>query len=218
MNKRSDQWGGTTDNRFRIVREILSDARKAVGDYPILAKINAYEKSKDGMDIKEAVRTSKLLEEFGCDGIEVSSGIVEDGFWTARGGFPFDIIAEDDFRLKGLPKMVKPIIRVSLEKRFASPEPYELFNLSSAERIKKEVNIPVIVVGGIKKSVNIKAIIENDKCDFVSMSRPFIIEPDIVNKFKEGSQTESKCIYCNYCLIGMETHPLRCYYGKLRAD
>jgi 2,4-dienoyl-CoA reductase-like NADH-dependent reductase (Old Yellow Enzyme family) len=34
------------------------------------------------------------------------------------------------------------------------------------------------------------------------MSRPFIIDPDIVNKFKEGKQSESGCINCNYCLIG----------------
>lgn len=47
------------------------------------------------------------------------------------------------------------------------------------------------------------------------MSRPFIIEPNIVNKFKEGKRSESRCINCNYCLIGGEEHPLKCYYGKL---
>ncbi|MBU4440461.1 MAG: hypothetical protein L6276_03970 [Acetobacterium sp.] len=57
-------------------------------DYPMLAKINAYEKSADGMRIDEAAKIAKMLEENGCDAIEVSSGIVEDGFWFARGEFP----------------------------------------------------------------------------------------------------------------------------------
>lgn len=47
------------------------------------------------------------------------------------------------------------------------------------------------------------------------MSRPFIIEPNIVNKFKEVKRSESRCINCNYCLIGGEEHPLKYYYGKL---
>ena len=47
------------------------------------------------------------------------------------------------------------------------------------------------------------------------MSRPFIIEPDIVRKFQEGKQTASRCIMCNYCALMIETDKVRCYYGKL---
>ena len=70
------------------------------------------------------------------------------------------------------------------------------------KRLKKAVNIPVIVVGGITNLGDIESIINNNKCDMVSMSRPFIIEPDLVNKFKTGKQTQSKCIQCNFCIIG----------------
>ena len=77
------------------------------------------------------------------------------------------------------------------------------------------MSIPVIVVGGIRKLEDIKNIIEKERCDFVSMSRPFIIEPNLVKKFKEGSQSESKCINCNYCSVGSEKHPLKCYYGRI---
>ena len=54
-----------------------------------------------------------------------------------------------------------------------------------------------------------------DDIDFVSMSRPFIIEPNIVDKFNKGTQKTSKCVMCNYCAIIGEEKPLRCYYGKL---
>ena len=215
MNKRKDQWGGSTENRFRIVKEILLRAKKTVGNYPILAKINACEKSNNGMNIDEAVRISKYLQEFGCHAIEVSCGIAEDGFWGIRGNYPFEIVAVDNYRMKNIPTILKSFIKPILKKQFESPKPYELYNLDNAEKIKKQVDIPVIVVGGIRNIDEIKNIIENNKCDFVSMSRPFIIESDIVNKFKEGKQTQSKCINCNYCLIGGEERPLRCYYGKL---
>ena len=142
---------------------------------------------------------------------------MEDSFLTSRGEkIPFEIMKRDNETVKSIPKMLFPIIKPIVTKRLASPKPYELFNLDSAKRIQKEVNIPVIVVGGIKKIEQIKDIIENNKCEFVSMSRPFIIEPNIVNKFKEGKQSESRCIDCNYCLIGIEKRPLRCYYGKVK--
>jgi 2,4-dienoyl-CoA reductase-like NADH-dependent reductase (Old Yellow Enzyme family) len=215
MNKRNDRWGKTTENRFRIVREILIQSRQRVGDYPILAKINGFEKSGDGMTIAEAIKIAQLLEEVGCDGIEVSSGIVEDGFWFARGDFPYEMIDRDNyFRLKQIPGFLRPLIKPVLKRRLESPQPYSLYNLDSAEKIKKAVGIPVIVVGGIRKLEEIKDIIENDRCDFVSMARPFIIEPDIVNKFRVGQQQESKCINCNFCVIGIDARPLKCYYGK----
>lgn len=75
----------------------------------------------------------------------------------------------------------------------------------SGKMIKKQVNIPVIVVGGI---------IENQWVDMISLSRPLIIEPSFVRKMQEGKSEESKCIECNYCLIGSLYMPLRCYYGK----
>lgn len=215
MNKRKDRWGGTTENRFRIVKEILNQSRKRVGDYPMLAKINAYEKSADGMRIDEAVKIAKMLEENGCDAIEVSSGIIEDGFWFARGEFPFEIIAAENFRLKAIPRFLHPLVRTVLKKQMDSPQPYSLYNLESAQQIKKQLEIPVIVVGGIHKLAEINDIIENNRCDFVSMARPFIIEPNIVNKFREGKQLESKCINCNFCVIGIDARPFKCYYGKI---
>lgn len=215
MNKRKDKWGGNTINRFRIIKEILIRARKKVGDYPILVKMNGHEKSKDGLKTEEAVVIAKYLEEFGCNAIEVSCGILEEGFFCIRGDFPFDMLAKNNEQIKKIPKFLHQIVKPVLKRIMGSTEPMFLYNLSSAEQIKKSVNIPVIVVGGIRKLEDIKSIIENNRCDYISMSRPFILEPNIVMKFKEGKQSEAKCINCNYCLIGVQTQPLKCYYGKI---
>lgn len=215
MNKRKDKWGGNLENRYRIVNDIMKLARERIGNYPILVKMNAYEKSKDGMKIEEAIKIAQLLEQSGCDAIEVSCGVAEEGFVTSRGDFPYDIICKYNHRISKLPKIIFPILKPVLKRTMTSPKPYSLYNLRNAEEIKRHVKIPVIVVGGIRKIKDIKDIIEQDKSDFVSMSRPFIIEADIVKKFKESRQTESKCINCNYCMIGTEIESLKCYFGRI---
>lgn len=215
MNKREDKWGGNTEKRFRIVAEVMERTRNRVGNYPILVKINGYEKSKDGLKVEEAVLIAKYLEKSSCNAIEVSCGIAEEGFMATRGDFPFDIIAKDNHLMKKISKIMYPIVNPILKHAYASPHPIHLYNLSCAMEIKKHVKIPIIVVGGIRRLNDIETIIEKEQCDFVSMSRPFIIEPTIARKFIESKQLKSKCIDCNYCQIGVEKNPVKCYYGKI---
>ncbi len=89
------------------------------------------------------------------------------------------------------------------------------YNVDSAERIKKKLDIPVVVVGSIRTLNDIENITETKGIDFVSLRRPFIIEPNIVNKFQERKAIESKCIDCGYCLLGVGTKKLKCYFGKI---
>jgi 2,4-dienoyl-CoA reductase-like NADH-dependent reductase (Old Yellow Enzyme family) len=96
------------------------------------------------------------------------------------------------------------------------PRQLSLYNLEAAEIIKKNVSIPVIVVGGIKRLADIEDIITNNRADYVAMSRAFIVEPDIVTRFQEKIQTESSCISCNYCITGIERMPFKCFYGKVK--
>jgi len=215
-NRRTDQWGGSTENKYRIVGEIFKRAQKLVGDYPILVKLNAYDGRKDGMRVEEAVKIALMLENSGCAAIEVSCGTVEDGLYTLRGKqLPVDAAMKYSFKYKSIPGFIKTIVKPVLKTVMKQPKPLLKYNLDAATTIKNAVSIPVIVVGGINNAEDIKIIIENKNLDFVSMSRPFIIEPDIVSKFNMGSQVISKCIMCNYCIVLAEDKPLKCHYGKL---
>jgi len=93
--------------------------------------------------------------------------------------------------------------------------PLNNYNVCAASEIKKNVNIPVIVVGGIRSFQDMQTIVGNDLADFVSMGRPFIIEPGIVNSLKNKTQTESACINCGFCLLSVTIKDVRCYYGKV---
>lgn len=215
-NRREDRWGGSTGNRYRIIDEIFRKAKAQVGDFPILAKINAYDGRKGGMRIDEAVRIAQMLENSGCAAIEVSCGVFEDGLLTVRSKeLPVEAIMAHTFKYKRLPGWVKRLSKPVLKKVAKQPKPLVKYNLRAAQKIKAAMKIPVIVVGGYNHLEDIEHAVENADIDFVSMCRPFIIEPDIVKKFENGTQSGSKCIMCNYCLIIAEEKPLRCYYGRL---
>jgi 2,4-dienoyl-CoA reductase-like NADH-dependent reductase (Old Yellow Enzyme family) len=197
-NRRKDRWGGSTENKFRIVGEIFKRAKEKVGEYPILVKMNAHDGRRKGMRIEEATLIAQMLEKSGCAAIEVSCGCFEDHLYTIRSEkLPAEAVMEYSFQYKKLPGFIKAIA------------------IPFAKTFMIQPNIPVIVVGGINNIDDINNIIENSRIDFVAMCRPFIIEPDIVSKFKKGTQAKSKCIMCNYCGIILEEQPLKCHYGRL---
>lgn len=216
MNRRKDKWGGSTENRYRIVAEIFKRAKSKTADFPILAKINGYDGRRNGMTVEEAVKIAKLLQISGCCAIEVSCGVVEDGLFMSRSEKnPVEAVFRYNFKFKRIPYFLRPIVTFFTNIVIPPVKPLRKYNVEAAMAIKKAVSIPVIVVGGIESIEDIADVIENKKADFVSMCRPFILEPDIVKKFKEGKQSQAKCIYCNYCTIGIEEESLRCYLGKL---
>lgn len=216
LNKRKDRWGGSVENRFRIVREILQRSREKVGRYPIWVKVSAFDENRNRKELEEIIKGCQLLQGDGCDAIEVSCGYGLKGLDTVRvPKIPLDAMLAllPDFKnYSSFKRSFFKIVAPLLIKRY---KPIYNYNVKSAERIKKNVNIPVIVVGGIRKLEDIKNIIENTDIDFVSMCRPFIIEPNIVNKFQENKSVESKCIDCGYCLFGVVSNKLKCYFGKI---
>ncbi len=215
-NRRTDKWGGSIENKFRIIQKIFDEAKPLVGNYPIIVKLNANDGRKNGMRIKEAVQIAKMLERAGCAGIEVSCGVYEDGLFTLRGDkLPLDAVFKYSFAYKSLPKFAKGIAKVIVPLITTKIKPYENYNVDYAGEIKKNVNIPVIVVGGIKTLDSINSILDEKKADFVSICRALIAEPNLIKKFHAGIQNESKCIDCNYCMIASEEKPLKCYRGRL---
>ena len=217
VNKRNDKWGGAIENRFRIVAEIMARARQKVGDYPILVKFSAYDGDKAGIRIDESIRIAELFQKAGFNALEVSCGGISDGFNAVRTtAIPTEALIGLIPWNQSLPILVKAIFKVTFPLLVKMHTPLHNFNVEAAAEIKKRVDIPIIVVGGIRKLADAEDIVEKKKADFVSMCRPFIIEPNIANKFKSGKQLESRCIDCGYCLMGVMGQQLRCYYGKLK--
>jgi 2,4-dienoyl-CoA reductase-like NADH-dependent reductase (Old Yellow Enzyme family) len=215
QNRRTDKWGGSTENRFRVIGEIIKRSKEKHRDFPIFIKINAYDFQENGMQEPEALKIAMLLEKAGCDGIEVSSGVGSDGFSTMRvPEKPIDaILGLTPFRKKS--SVAKFFISIIAPLRINLYTPIYNYNVCAASDVKKKVNIPVMVVGGIRTLQDMKAIVGNNLADFVSMGRPFIIEPGIVNSLKNKTQTESGCINCGYCIVSASIKEVKCYYGEV---
>ena len=218
LNKRRDQWGGNVENRFRILREILQRSREKVGRFPIWVKVSAFDEKRNKKELEEIIKGCQMLQENGCDAIEVSCGYGFKGFDTIRvPKIPVEAMLALLPNFKNYSLLKKDFFKIVAPLLIKKYKPIHNYNVNSAERIRKNVDIPVIVVGGIRKLSDIENIIENREIDFVSMCRPFIIEPNIVNKFQEHKAVESRCIDCGYCLFGIASKKLKCYFGKIEG-
>ena len=80
-----------------------------------------------------------------------------------------------------------------------------------AREVKKVVDVPVILVGGMRSFDIMEQIVQQGCADCVSMCRPFIREPDIINRWRKKDREPAKCISCNLCISRFRGEgPLRC--------
>ncbi len=217
-NRRTDEWGGSIENRCRIV-ELIIKGIKAKTKLPVWIKISAEDNRENGMNITSSVEICKRLEAAGCDAVEVSCGTVQDGMNTMRSKLmPMEAVFKYREPCASFPKILNKIalpMANLVNPLIKQPSPLENFNVGNGTIIKNNVSVPVIVVGGIHKVSDMEDIITTGKADFISMCRPFICEPNLVKKLKDGKD-EAKCIMCNYCGLVIEKEPTKCLYGKVK--
>lgn len=218
-NKRKDEYGGSLQNRMRIVKEIIEGARAKAGDFPIWVKLSATDKRKKGMNTDYSVKVVKLLEEYGVDAIEVSCGSVQDGMNTMRSKrFPMDAIFAYREPLASLPRVLNRIV-LAMAKLFnpliPQPKPLEMYNFPAAVALKQAVNTDLILVGGITSLSQMQEAL-NAGISAISMCRPFICEPNFAKKLKDGTSSKSSCIMCNCCGLVIEKEPVHCLMGKVK--
>jgi 2,4-dienoyl-CoA reductase-like NADH-dependent reductase (Old Yellow Enzyme family) len=218
-NKRRDRWGQSSENRFRIVGETLRAVRKVVGeDYPVLIKLNTYERASLGMKPRECIQFVKMIEDTKCcDAVELSCGTNEGGFIMSRGEFPTDALLRYMRPYCNYNSIIKFLLRYIIIPvvKLIQPPFREGYNLETAAKIKKTVTLPIITVGGMRSREFLNNAIENNMTDFVSMARPLILEPDLPNKFKAGTSDAAICDNCNKCVVAVDTVPIRCHNDNL---
>lgn len=194
LNKRTDGYGGSVENRARLGLEFLATAREIVGpDYPIVFRLPCQRKDisdaakiifnlpydatiADGFRVEETVAVSKLLAKGGVDAIGVTS---------AAAGMYRDIY--------GAPTMLMP----------------RCLNVSTSKTVKKEVSIPVFVNGAINDPRMGEEIVAAGKADFIELGRPLVADPDLPNKARSGKVEEiRKCILCSRCVESIFRPPV----------
>ena len=182
-NQRDDSYGGSTQNRTRIVREIYERARKKVGDrFPILIKFNTTDFLPGGIDPDEALRIAEILGKIGFAAIETSGGM-----WEACTRTKEEL-------------GWKPVLLPEARTGIATAD-QEAYFLPGARAIKDKTKATVILVGGLRSFSKIEEVLGAKAADFVALSRPLIRQPDLPNLWGTGEGPDkAECISCNACL------------------
>lgn len=169
-NKRTDQWGGSFENRSRFAREVMRNIRKKVGpDYPIITRISRCEPIvQDGLQFEDQIKFAQLLEAEGSDCIDVSVGVYSLG------------------------------LNNNVQKYLIPPLDMPLgLNVDAAAELKKHVKIPVMVVGRINDPIQMENIVAQGKADFLAIGRGSLADPYLPAKFAEGRVDDIiKCMGC----------------------
>lgn len=173
-NRRRDEWGGSFENRLRFHREVYLEMRKRVGeDYPLCIKLGVQDGFEGGLPLNEGVSAARLLAEWGFDALEISQGLRGEGYGTSE-------------------------YRTGID----SPEKEGYFR-SWCRDVKRQVSIPVMMVGGLRSFDVMEDAVIKGEADFVALCRPLIREPGLINEWKRGSRRRALCISCNKCREGV---------------
>lgn len=176
-NKRTDEYGGSLENRMRFILEVIAGIKESCGDaFPICVRLTVdecYDKIGEperGYQLEEGVRIAKRLEKAGIAAIDVSSACYETmNYWLEPTSFPL-----------GWRKYM-------------------------AEAVKKEVSIPVIAANLIRSPGQAEEQLREGIQDFVALGRPHLADPSWVHKMQTGCEADIKrCICCLWCFESME--------------
>jgi 2,4-dienoyl-CoA reductase-like NADH-dependent reductase (Old Yellow Enzyme family) len=183
-NRRTDEYGGSVENRARMVLETYREVRKEVGgDYPVLVKMNAEDLLDGGLTIDQSAKIAGWLAEEGIDAIEISAGGSEGNTRSAR-------------------------TNIKTPEQEAYLLPY------AREFKKHTGSVPLILVGGMRSPEVVEKVLEEGCVDYVSICRPLIREPHLVKRWKEGNREKARCVSCNLCYSEVWSGPTYCHVSE----
>ena len=175
-NTRTDEYGGSLENRMRFLNEIIDDVRAKCGsDFPLIVRLTVDEmyakigKPGVGYDLSEGIKMAKMLNDKGIDAIDVSSASYDTfNYWL-------------------------------------EPTTFECgWRKNLAAEVKKVVDIPVIAANLIRSPEQAEQQLQEGIQDFAALGRPHIADPHWANKVKNGDEKSIKrCICCLYCFESM---------------
>lgn len=188
VNKRNDEYGGSLVRRETLLLKIYHSIRKALGETAIIGvKINGDDfAEKGGVLIEDTIHVLKRLEKIGLSFAEISGGGPEQQQYVRK--------------TRG---------RAAIETGYS-----EATWGKHVKKIRDSLpNLPLILVDGIRSRLAMDSLLDNNVVDMISMSKPFINEPDLVNLLEKG-QERASCIDCKKCISrdNFAKKMLRCFY------
>ncbi|MCL1066044.1 FAD-dependent oxidoreductase [Shewanella olleyana] len=183
FNQRTDQYGGSFENRYRFAVEIVKGIKAICGqDFPVSLRYSVKSNMKAfgqgilpeeqatevGRDMEEGLKAAKFLQDAGYDALNVDAGTYDSWYWNHP------------------PNYFKP----------GMYQPY-------CQAVSEVVDIPVLMAGRMEDPDLATRAINNGIADGISMGRPLLADPDVVNKIRRGRFNEVRpCLSCHLGCMG----------------
>ena len=186
-NHRTDEYGGSLENRFRFVTEIIQEIKKVCGDnYPVSVRYSVESKmigfnigalpgeeyKEFGRDLQEGIEGAKLLEAAGADMLNADNGSYDSWYWAH-------------------PPLYMPLN----------------CNLETSAAIKPYVNIPVICAGRMENPDTAVQALTSGKVDGIGVARQILCDAEYVTKVREGRIEDIRpCLACHNGCFGVSKY------------
>ncbi len=206
-NKRNDKYGGSFENRKRLMIEVLTAVRKTTPKHmALVVKMNCWDGFESGISKEEGILTAKAIAQCGADAIVVSGGFVSRApMYVMRGKMPIDIMAY--FIREGWKKFFVKLVGKQLVPSVPFTEGYFM---AEAERIQQAIHIPVVLVGGMNSMSTIQKAMDNG-FEWIAIARALIENPNFVNDLRNKVIEKSACTICNYCVAKIYSGKMTCH-------
>ncbi|ANE79441.1 NADH:flavin oxidoreductase [Mycobacterium adipatum] len=209
LNRRTDEFGGSLENRAKVARGVVRAVRDAVDTHgakqiAVTAKLTMTDGVRGGIPIDEALQTAKWLQDDGgLDAIELTAGSsLVNPMYLFHGDAP----------LREFAAAFKPPLSWGMRMtgtKFLREYPYrEAYLLRHARQFRAELSMPLILLGGITNRETMDLAMA-EGFDFVAMGRALLAEPDLINRIKadgDAHTVKALCTHCNKCMPTIYSH------------
>ncbi|MEN6438605.1 MAG: NADH:flavin oxidoreductase [Syntrophobacter sp.] len=188
-NRRTDAYGGNPEKRSRVLTEICARMRYALG-----------------ADYPIIVKLSS--EDFMDGGLKIDESAWIAGRLCEAGVSAIEVTGGS--RYPGDVPHIRPDIASEMD---------EAYFAENASRIKEQINVPLILVGGIRSFDVAEGLVKSGRADLIAMCRPLIREPRLINRWKSGDRSKARCKSDNRCFFeSFKRPPLRCIMAEKEEE
>ena len=214
-NHRHDQYGGSFENRARFMNEVLDEVMlHAKDDIAVVVKTNMWDDCWKGVSLEEGIQVAREIAKHKVHGIVLSGGTVSRSPMTILGGaMPIKTLAHY-MNMKEL-WWLKAALHIPYVGAIMTPTvPFnELYFMDKAKYFQeqlKDIDIPLIYVGGVQSGDNCQQIMD-EGFELFQIAHVLIKDPDFVKHVQENPHYHAGCKRSNYCVGRMYSKEMKCH-------
>ena len=208
-NHRHDEYGGSLENRMRLMQRVIRRVMEAArDDMGVIVKMNMHDGFRRGMQESECLEVARELERLGVHALVLSAGFVSKApMEVMRGAMPIRTMAYYMDMRKFW--WLKALVRLFGWKMIPTVPYKEAYFLEDARKFRAAVNLPLIYVGGMVSRAKMEEVLAAG-FQGLQVARALVRDTDFVNKLHSGEIDRSPCGHSNYCIGRMYTLEMKC--------